>query len=184
MRTAATLLTPLLALLLAGGCSTGPATGTPPGATSETYPLPVGTARPGEKVLRLPTAVDGDTAFTLLGLTAGMAAVQGSHAEREARGQYVRVRMTVVNNGRSSVAFDARRHVLLDDKGVEHRVDSEAMTIRRQPDQVDLGSNVRLEYDVYYDLPDDAKPAALRVFGGPTLTDLRDQSSTDIPLGQ
>ncbi|GGP50404.1 hypothetical protein GCM10010185_23290 [Saccharothrix coeruleofusca] len=158
--------------------------GTSPGATSETYPVPAQAVRPGERALRLPTTADGDTAFTLLGLTTGLAAVQGSHAELEAQGQYVRVRMSVVNNGRSSVAFDARRHVLLDDRGAEHRVDAEAMTIRRQPDQVDLGSNVRLEYDVYYDLPEEARPAALRVFGGPTLTDLRDRSSTDIPLGK
>ncbi|MEV0680639.1 DUF4352 domain-containing protein [Actinosynnema sp. NPDC050436] len=174
----------VVAALLVAGCSSAPASEAPPSSAPPTYPVPPGTARPDEKVLHLPTASDGDTAFTLLGLTTGMDALIGSHAEFEAKGRFVRIRLSVVNNGRSSASFNARRHLLVDDEKVEHAVDVQAMTIKRQPDVVDLGANVRLEYDVYYDLPEDAKPLALRVFGGPTLTDLQDGSSTEILLSQ
>ncbi|MFC6089100.1 DUF4352 domain-containing protein [Saccharothrix sp. BKS2] len=144
--------------------------------------MPVGTARPDERVLRVPTTADGDTAFTLLGLTSGVPTLIGSHAEHHARGRFARVRMSVVNNGRSSVSFAARRHVLIDDRGGEHTPDEQAMLVKRQPDVVDLGANVRLEYDVYYDIPADAEPRSLRVYGGPTLTDLKDATGTEIPL--
>ncbi|MEU4763167.1 DUF4352 domain-containing protein [Actinosynnema sp. NPDC023794] len=173
-------------VLAAAGCGDTPVVaGTETTATSAaTYPVPVQTVRPDEKPLKIPTTADGDTAFTLVGLTTEMPTLIGSHAEFHAKGQFVRIRMSVINNGRSSVSFDARRHVLIDDREAEHPVDTQAMAVKRQPETIDLGANVRLEYDVYYDLPKDAKPLALRVYGGPTLTDLKDESSTEIPLAQ
>ncbi|MFC5052341.1 DUF4352 domain-containing protein [Saccharothrix xinjiangensis] len=171
-------------LLLVAGCESGEVGGEEAGQAgeSEAYPVPVGTARPDEVVLRVPTTADGDTAFTLVGLTTGMPTLIGSHAEFHAKGQFVRVRMSVVNNGRSSVSFAARRHVLVDGGGGEHEADEQAMLVKRQPDVVDLGANVRLEYDAYYDIPAGAEPRALRVYGGPTLTDLKDATGTEIPL--
>jgi hypothetical protein len=174
------------AVLVAAGCGDAPVVAGPETTASPaaTYPVPPQTVRPDEKPLKIPTTADGDTAFTLVGLTTEIPTLIGSHAEFHAKGQFVRIRMSVVNNGRSSVSFAARRHVLVDDHEVEHTTDSQAMTIKRQPETIDLGANVRLEYDVYYDLPKDAKPLALRVYGGPTLTDLKDESSTEIPLAQ
>lgn len=173
-------------VLVAAGCGDAPVVAGPDTAVSSaaTYPVPPQTVRPDEKPLKIPTTADGDTAFTLLGLTTEIPTLIGSHAEFQAKGQFVRIRMSVINNGRSSVSFAARRHVLIDDHEVEHEVDVQAMTIKRQPDTLDLGANVRLEYDVYYDLPKDAKPLALRVWGGPTFTDLKDETSTEIPLTQ
>ncbi|MEU5696989.1 DUF4352 domain-containing protein [Actinosynnema sp. NPDC020468] len=172
-----------VALLCAAGCTGGPTAQPPPSSTTATYPVPAEPVRPDEKPLSVPTTADGDTAFTLLGLTTGMETLIGSHAEWPAKGRFARVRMVVVNNGRSNVLFDARKHVLLDEANAEYQVDTQAMLIKRQPDKLELGAGVRLEYDVYYDLPKDAKPRAIRVFGGPTLTDLQDQSSTEIALG-
>jgi hypothetical protein len=173
-------------VLAAAGCGDTPVVAGPEttATSAATYPVPVQTVRPDEKPLKIPTTADGDTAFTLVGLTTEMPTLIGSHAEFHAKGQFVRIRMSVINNGRSSVSFDARRHVLIDDREAEHPVDTQAMAIKRQPETIDLGANVRLEYDVYYDLPKDAKPLALRVYGGPTLTDLKDESSTEIPLAQ
>ncbi|RKT56702.1 DUF4352 domain-containing protein [Saccharothrix australiensis] len=168
---------------LAAGCTSAPATVAPAPSSATAYPVPSVTVRPDEKVLHLPTTTDGETAFTLLGLTTGLPSLVGSHAEFEAKGQFVRIRMSVVNTGRSSVSFDARKHLLLDDKRTEYRVDTQAMTIKRQPELLDLGANVRLEFDVYYDLPKDAKPLALRVFGGPTLTS-KNETGTEILLTQ
>ncbi|QFZ24751.1 DUF4352 domain-containing protein [Saccharothrix syringae] len=176
----------MVAVAGVAGCGTEPVAAgpAPAGSSAETYPVPVQTVRPDEKALRVPTTSDGDTAFTLIGLTTGVDTLIGSHAEYPAKGQFVRVRMSVVNNGRSSASFAARRHVLIDDSRAEHTPDPQAMTIKRQPDVIDLGANVRLEYDVYYDIPKEAKPQALRVFGGPTLTDLKDETGTEIPLAQ
>lgn len=168
---------PLLAVLLAG-CASAPEPPPPPA-----YRVPVEAPRPDEVVLGVPTTSDGDTAFTLLGLTTGLDVVIGSHAEWRAKGRFARVRMIVVNTGRSSVLFDARRHVLVDERGGEHPQDAQAMTIKRQPERVDLGAGVRLEYDAYFDVPEGARPVALRAFGGPTLTDLQDLEGTEIRFG-
>ena len=153
-----------------------------PPPSPKTYSPPPETARADETVLHLPTATDGDTSFVALGLTTGIEMVIGSHAEWQAKGQFVRVRLLVTSNGRSTILYDARRPVLIDAAGGEHTTDTQAMTIKRQPEKVDLGSAVRLEYDVYYDVPDDAKPAKLRVFGGPTLVDQQDLTGPEIDL--
>ncbi|GAA3869903.1 DUF4352 domain-containing protein [Saccharothrix violaceirubra] len=168
----------LAGLLVLAGCAAAPT----PAPVPSTYPVPPQTVRPDERVPSAPTTSDGDTAFTLLGVTTGLDSVFGSHAEWPAKGAFVRIRISVVNTGRGSILLDARRQVLVDDQGGTHQVDEQAMTIRRQPDEIDLGSNVRMEFDVYYDLPRDRTPVTLRVWGGPTLTDLKDDQSTDIPL--
>lgn len=148
------------------------------------YPLAPRTVRPNELPLTpAPTpAVEGDTAFELIGLTTGMASVLGSHAEWPAKGQFVRIRLVVTNNGRNTVPFDANRQLLLTADGAEHVPDSQAMLIKRQPGRIDVGSNDRLEFDLYYDVATDAVPAALRAFGGPTLADFSDRTGVDIPI--
>jgi hypothetical protein len=168
-------------VLSVAACTNGDAAQPPP-STANTYAVPAETARPDETVLHLPTTVDGDTSFVPLGFSTGITMVIGSHAEWQAKGQYVRIRLLVTSTGRSTVLYDARRPVLIDAAGAEYPVDIQAMAIKRQPDKVDLGSAVKLEYDVYFDIPKDAKPAKLRVFGGPTLTDQKDLTGPDIPL--
>ncbi|MCS7478150.1 DUF4352 domain-containing protein [Umezawaea endophytica] len=153
-----------------------------PPPSPRTYSPPPETARADETVLHLPAVTDGDTSFVALGLTSGMDMVIGSHAEWQAKGQYVRVRLLVTSNGRSTVLYDARRPVLIDSAGREHATDVQAMSIKRQPDKVELGFTVKLEHDVYFDIPDDAKPAKLRVFGGPTLMDQEDLTGPEIDL--
>ena len=169
-----------LAGLLLTGCATAPAA--PPAPATPTYQLPPRPVRPSEKPLALPPGLQGDTQFTLIGLSA-LDAIEGSHAEWQPKGRYVRIRLVVVNTGRSGAAFDTTRQQLLTEDGVAHDVDPQAMLIKRQPGQFDLGANVRVEFDLYYDVPRDARPTALRVHGGPTLTDLKNLDFLDIPLG-
>jgi hypothetical protein len=164
--------------MVLAGCAAAPAA--PP--ATPTYQLPPRPVRPSEKPLALPPQVQGDTQFTLIGLTT-LDAIEGSHAEWQPKGRYVRIRLVVVNTGRSGVAFDTTRQQLLTADGVAHDVDPQAMLIKRQPGQFDLGANVRVEFDLYYDVPRDARPTALRVHGGPTLTDLKNLDFADIPLG-
>jgi hypothetical protein len=170
----------LLAVALTGCSNTAPSPVL--ASASATYELDPRPVRPDETALRLPTANNGDTVFTLIGLTTGIPTIVGSHAEWQAKGQYVRVRLVVTSAGRTSVLFDTRRQLLVDAKGATIAPDDQAMLIKRQPDKFDLGANVRVEFDLYYDIPKDAKPAALRAFGGPTLTDLQNVTGTDIKL--
>jgi hypothetical protein len=165
-------------LLLAAGCQAS-APSTPATATYELPPRPV---RPDETALKVPPAKNGDTEFTLIGFAAGLPSITGSHTEMPAKGQYVRLRLVVTNTGTSSVLFDAMRQLLVDDKGATHPPDEQAMLIKRQPGQFDLGHSVRVEFDLYWDIPKGAKPVTLRVFGGPTITDMKNVNGTDVKL--
>jgi hypothetical protein len=80
--------------------------------------------------------------------------------------------------------WSSARQQLLPADGVAHDVDPQTMLITRQPGQFDLGANVRVELDLYYDLPRDARASALRVHGGPTLKnlDFTDHPSSPIQL--
>jgi hypothetical protein len=147
-----------------------------------TYELAPRTVRPSETPLRVPPKTEGDTEFTLIGLTTGLPSLVGSHAEMPARGQFVRIRLVVVNTGRTTTTFDPGRQLLITSDGAEHRPDEQARLIKRQPERFDLGAGVRVEFDLYYDIAADGRPGALRVHGGPTLTDPADDRSLDIPL--
>ncbi|RZS34914.1 hypothetical protein EV193_108264 [Herbihabitans rhizosphaerae] len=164
---------------LATGCSSAEQPAPPPVTT---YELPARTVRPDEKPLRVPPMREGETEFTLIGLTTGIETLIGSHAEWKAKGRYTRARLVIVNNGRTNIEFDARRQLLVLSTGGTAVPDDQAMQIKRQPSAIPLGAVVRVEFDLYYDIPVDAKPTALRVFGGPTLTDMKDAESIDIPL--
>ncbi|WP_340688271.1 hypothetical protein LCL61_20120 [Amycolatopsis coloradensis] len=165
-------------LFLLAGCSAGQEQ--PP--AKPVYDLPAREVRPDETALHLPPALNGETEFSLIGLAAGLPSLTGSHAEFEAKGQFVRLRLVVTGKGLSGILFDTRRQQLVTDSGAVIAVDNQAMTIKRQPDRFELGRGVRVEFDLYFDLPKEAKPVVLRAFGGPTLTDMKNLTGTDIKL--
>jgi hypothetical protein len=172
------LLPAVVVLALASGCQAAqPSTPAP-----TTYELPPREVRPDETALKLPPAKNGDTEFTLIGLAAGLPSITGSHTEFPAKGQYVRLRLVITNTGTSSVLFDTKRQLLVDDQGAAHPPEEQAMLIKRQPAQFDLGHSVRVEFDLYWDIPKDRKPVTLRAFGGPTITDMKNLNGTDIKL--
>ncbi|MFJ1765757.1 DUF4352 domain-containing protein [Amycolatopsis sp. NPDC088138] len=174
------LLLPAVAvLMLLSGCASAEPSTPPAPATYELPPRPV---RPDETALKVPPAKNGDTEFTLIGFAAGLPSITGSHTEMLAKGQYVRLRLVVTNTGTSSVLFDTMRQLLVDDKGATHPPDEQAMLIKRQPAQFDLGHSVRVEFDLYWDIPKDRKPVSLRAFGGPTITDMKNVNGTDIKI--
>ncbi|MFJ4104377.1 hypothetical protein [Amycolatopsis japonica] len=146
------------------------------------YDLPAREVRPDETALHLPPALNGETEFSLIGMATGLPSLTGSHAEFEAKGQFVRLRLVVTGKGLSGILFDTRRQQLVTDTGAVIAVDNQAMTIKRQPDKFELGRGVRVEFDLYFDLPKEAKPVLLRAFGGPTLTDMKNLTGTDIKL--
>ena len=167
-----------LGLALTAGCQAAE----PSTPATTTYELPPRPVRPDETALKVPPAKNGDTEFTLIGLAAGLPSITGSHTEFAAKGQYVRLRLVVTNTGTSSVLFDTQRQLLVDDKGATHPPEEQAMLIKRQPGQFDLGHSVRVEFDLYWDIPKGTKPVTLRAFGGPTITDMKNVNGTDIKL--
>lgn len=165
------------------GCSSSDKPDQPAAApASPTYNLEPRTARPDERVLTLPVARDGDTAFQLIGLTTGLPTLVGSHAEFAARGEFDRIRLVVSNVGRSSVLFNARRQQIVLADGTTKVPDGPAMLVKRQLDSFDLGAGVRVEFDLYYDVPKGSQAVALMAYGGPTLTDMKDAEGTKIAL--
>jgi Domain of unknown function (DUF4352) len=167
-----------LGVVLAG-CAAAPPS--PPPAPVN-YPLAPRPVRKGEVPLDPAPVTAGDTIFELIGLSTGMPSVVGSHAEWPAKGQFTRIRLVISNGGRNSVPFDANRQLLRTADGVEHQPDPQAMLIKRQPGRFDLGANDRLEFDLYYDVPEDASPSALHAFGGPSLADFNDATGVVIPI--
>lgn len=168
----------VVVLVSAAGCQAEqPSTPAP-----TTYELPPRQVRPDETALKLPPVKNGDTEFTLIGLAAGLPSITGSHTEFPAKGQFVRLRLVVTNTGTSSVLFDTKRQLLVDDQGVARPPEEQAMVIKRQPAQFDLGHGVRVEFDLYWDIPKDRRPVTFRAFGGPSITDMKNVTGTDVKL--
>ena len=59
-----------------------------------------------------------------------------------------------------------------------------AKSIRRLEMLDDLGHGVRVEFDLYWDIPKGRKPVAVRAFGGPSITDMKNLTGTDIKATQ
>ncbi|RJL24732.1 hypothetical protein [Bailinhaonella thermotolerans] len=175
----------LPALALAATALTA-CTGTPPAAAPSpaarpTYELPARPVRSDETPLKLPPVRDGETEFTLIGIASGITSISGSHAEFTPKGVYTRVRVSVANNGRSSVLFRTGRQELLAGGRVV-TPDYDAMNIRRQPESFTLGSDMRAEFDLWYLLPPGTRPTAMRLYGGASLYDMKDEEGARVAI--
>jgi hypothetical protein len=170
-------------MILLAGCSTSNPP-PPPAPAPATYELPPRTVRPDETPLKMKPVQDGETQYTLIGLTKDQPSLAGSHIEFNAQGTYTRIRLVIANVGRNGTEFDPKKQALVDADGKTYPPDEQAMLIKRQPqDPFLLGANDRVEFDLYYDVPKGTKAKALKAFGGPTLTH-GENDSTDIPLPQ
>lgn len=163
-------------------CSSG-GQAAPARKTPATYDLPPRTARPDETVLHLPAAHSGDLAFTLIGLQDRMVTVAGSHADQPPKGQFVRIRLVVENTGRITDTFNTRKQLLVASDGRTFPPDIDAMLIRRQPTSIDVGSGVRVEMDLWYDIPKQLRETGLRLVGSPTMGAASDPPPTTVKLG-
>ncbi|MBB2912936.1 hypothetical protein FHS43_004231 [Streptosporangium becharense] len=133
------------------------------------YPLPARPVRPGETPITSAPVDDGDTRFQVIGLQKGLEGFFGSHAEWKAKGQYVVVRIVAENPGRTNSRFDAKRQRLIAADGKTYGIDRFAQAIKRQPDTLPLGAGVRIEMDLWFDIPEGTKVSAIKLFGDPPL---------------
>ncbi|RAY16464.1 DUF4352 domain-containing protein [Actinomadura craniellae] len=135
-----------------------------------TYDLPARKVRDGEKALHTGTVQSGFLAFTVIGYTGGMKVLAGSHADKPPRGLYTRVRLVVENRDRSTQTLDVRKQFLITSDGTAHTRDRQSTLIKRQPaTTLDIGAAMRIEFDLWYDVPHGAKPVAVRLHGTPSI---------------
>ncbi|MGS2640323.1 DUF4352 domain-containing protein [Streptosporangium sp. G12] len=173
----------LAATLLSGCAGAEPdAPASPPVTPTPTYELPPRPVRPGESPVRSAPVADGDTRFQVIGLQKGLSGFFGSHAEWQAKGQYVVVRILVENPGRTNARFDAKRQKLIASDGSTYAIDKFAQAIKRQPDELPLGAQVRVELDLWYDIPKEAEVSAIRLFGDPPLGVTGGTEGVQVPL--
>jgi len=173
-----------LAAFVLSGCSGAPQAGpaSPQATPTPTYELPPRPVRPSESPVKAAPVTDGDTRFQVIGLQKGLSGFFGSHAEWQAKGQYVVVRILVENPGRTNARFDVKRQKLIAADGTAHTVDKFAQAIKRQPDELPLGAQVRIELDLWYDIPKEAKVSAIRLFGDPPLGVTGSTDGVQVPL--
>jgi hypothetical protein len=169
--------------VLTGCTATGPARSASPSATpTPTYKLPPRPVRPSERPVDAKPVNDGDTRFQVIGLQTGLRGFFGSHAEWQAKGQYVVVRIVVENPGRTNSRFLAKRQRLVAADGTTYGIDDFAQATKRQPDTLPIGAEVRIEMDLWFDIPKEAKVTAIRLFGDPPLGSRAATDGAEVPL--
>ena len=82
--------------------------------------------------------------FRVLSFQDAMPILFGSHAEWNAKGQYVRVRVLIESTDRTNQQFDAKQQLLVGSDGRTFHIDAFAQAIKRQPDVLPVGSFVIL----------------------------------------
>ncbi|MGP4025033.1 DUF4352 domain-containing protein [Actinomadura sp. 3N407] len=169
-------LTLTAAITLAGCSGTGDAGGRP------TYEIPAEKAREGETVTEGKAGRSADMRFTVLGFREGMTDVMGTHAVMGAEGAFTRIRVLAVNTGRDTQIFDTWKQRLVTTDGGTHSPDINATMIKRQPERFSVGSSMRVEFDLWFDVPHGAKVKAVRLYGSPPVGAVSDPAPAEIPL--
>ncbi|MEU5989386.1 DUF4352 domain-containing protein [Spirillospora sp. NPDC047418] len=171
---ASALILAFAAALLIAGCS-----GSDPAAT---YKIPAEKARDGESVLQGKTGHSADMRFTVIGFSDAMTDVMGTHAAMDAKGAFTRVRVLAVNTGRDIQVFDTWKQRLVTTDGRAHSPDVNATMIKRQPERISVGASMRVEFDLWFDLPRGARTKAVRLRGSPPVGSISDPAPAEIAL--
>jgi hypothetical protein len=124
----------------------------------------------------------GEIVYSVMGIRTGVASVVGSHGDWLPKGQYVRLRIAVVNEGRERHSFEPSRQLLVGADGTAYRVSRDAMNIDRQPVGVlSIARDERREFDLWFDIPKTVEPRTLRVVGDATSSALGEQLKGPAP---
>ncbi|GAA4084031.1 DUF4352 domain-containing protein [Actinomadura miaoliensis] len=175
---------PGAALVLVGlagvaGCSDD---SRPAHAATPSYELAPRPVRESETPLHARRARSADLEVTALGFRDGIHEILGTHAEMKPKGRYARVRVLAENRGRDIQLFDTWRQLLVTADGRTHSPDVNAIMVKRQPEKLSIGAGVRVEFDLWYDLPGQARVTALRILGSPPVGAVSEPPPADIPL--
>lgn len=138
------------------------------GSKAVTYKVPPRPVRNRETPLPYHEVRDGKITFAAIGLRTGITFLVGSHADWPAQGQFVRVRIDCFNDYPNFHTIDLSKQVMITTDGKTYTPDENGMRIERQPDTFDLGARDRIEFDLLYDIPKQAKVKAVHLFGAPT----------------
>ncbi|WP_131737789.1 DUF4352 domain-containing protein [Actinomadura roseirufa] len=164
------------ALLLAAalqGCS---------GSSPHEYRVPAEKAREDESTPEGKAGRSADLQFTVLGFREQMAEVMGTHTAMGAHGTFTRIRLLAVNTGRDIQVFDAWKQRLVTADGRVLTPDVNATMIKRQPERLSVGAAMRVEFDLWFDVPRGARAKAVRLYGSPPVGAVSDPAPTEIPL--
>ncbi|QIS02110.1 hypothetical protein F5X71_07065 [Nocardia brasiliensis] len=138
----------LFLLLLSTACGTGEPTAAPP------PPAPTEYVRTPQDCAKLTV-----TAATV---ETGIGYILGTHAEWQPKGQFIRIRVAIVNNDNTFHTTRPADYHLEDTAAAAHPPSVDAMAIKRQSPELTLGAGNRLEMDLWYDIPPNAGPRQLR----------------------
>jgi hypothetical protein len=173
----------VIATLAAGGCA----------SPDRDYTIPPQPLPSGEKALSGKTVTIGELDYTAIGLRTQLGEVIGSHASWIPHGQYVRVRLLMVNHGRERHDFEPGRQLLVTADGRTYGPSTDATQIARAASGTQtIASQELCAFDLWFDVPKNASVRALRVFGDASSSKLADQlkgakvagarNPVDIPL--
>ena len=132
------------------------------------------TLRPNEIVLPSQKPyTSGKIVLIPLRMACGFSAIIGTHGEEDANGQYCLVRVALTADDTYTHTFNVRKTALTTTAGDTIPPTYEAQEVKRQPlDIPEVGSHDRYEFDIYYDVPRDAKVNGFTFTdgeGGPTV---------------
>jgi hypothetical protein len=146
------------------------------GSSPHDYKIPPQPAPSGETPLSGRSTAIGEVAYTAIGLRTRLGEVIGSHGSWIPHGQYVRVRLLMVNHGRERHDFDPGRQLLVTTDGRTYGPSTDAMQISRAVSGTQtLASQELCAFDLWFDIPENATVRALRVFGDASSSKLGDQ---------
>ncbi|WUH96292.1 DUF4352 domain-containing protein [Spirillospora sp. NBC_00431] len=172
----------LAGALIASAAALPACSGSERAETAPTYHIPAEKAREGEAVPEGRTGRSADTQFTVVGFREGMTEVMGTHAAMDSKGTFTRVRVLAVNTGRDIQVFDTWKQRLVTTDGGTHSPDVNATMIKRQPERFSVGASMRVEFDVWFDVPRGAKAKAVRLYGSPPVGAVSDPAPAEIKL--
>jgi len=99
----------------------------------------------------------------VLGSTCGLLSVRGDHADWLADGRYCRLRLAVTNPQRTTHFWEATAQQVIDADGEAYAADLNATQISDQPASVDVKPGNRVEFDAWFEVPEDAAITAARL---------------------
>ncbi|MGH3373985.1 MAG: DUF4352 domain-containing protein [Actinoallomurus sp.] len=146
------------------------------GSSPSHYKIPPQPLPSGETALSGKSSAIGEVTYSVIGLRTKLGEVIGSHGSWIPHGQYVRVRILMMNNGRERHDFDPGRQLLVTTDGKTYPPSTDAMQISRAVSGTQsVASQELCAFDLWFDVPNNATIRALRVLGDPSSSRLGDQ---------